>query len=76
MPQSEVVSLPDHQHLSGSIIKLNVDAKNKPEFFKVKTVDKKAGQISYALAFTAKAGGPPHLVLARQSDQTIFVRGF
>ncbi len=44
--------------------------------FKVKTVDKKAGQISYALAFTAKAGAPPHLVLARQSDQTIFVRGF
>jgi len=39
MPQSEVISLPDHQHLSGSTIKLNVDAKNKPEFFKVKTVD-------------------------------------
>jgi dipeptidyl-peptidase-4 len=37
--QSEVVSLPAHRHLNGSIIKLNTDAKNKPEFFKVKTVD-------------------------------------
>ncbi|MGZ3871484.1 MAG: S9 family peptidase [Mucilaginibacter sp.] len=37
--QSEVVSLPDHKHLSGKVIKLNQDAKNKPEFFKVKTVD-------------------------------------
>ncbi|MDO3643185.1 DPP IV N-terminal domain-containing protein [Mucilaginibacter sp. L3T2-6] len=37
--QSEVVSLPDHRHLSGTEIKLNTDAKNKPEFFKVKTVD-------------------------------------
>lgn len=38
-PQSEVISLPDHQHISGTVIKLNADAKNKPEFFKVKTVD-------------------------------------
>jgi dipeptidyl-peptidase-4 len=38
-PQSEVISLPDHKHLSGTVIKLNQDAKNKPEFFKVKTVD-------------------------------------
>jgi len=37
--QSEVISLPDHKHLSGTVIKLNTDAKNKPEFFKVKTVD-------------------------------------
>ncbi|MDB5114824.1 MAG: family peptidase [Mucilaginibacter sp.] len=38
-PASETISLPDHKHLSGKIIKLNTDAKNKPEFFKVKTVD-------------------------------------
>ncbi|WP_219126413.1 DPP IV N-terminal domain-containing protein [Mucilaginibacter sp. 21P] len=38
-PQSEVVSLPDHQHISGDNIKLDVDAQNKTEFFKVKTVD-------------------------------------
>jgi len=37
--QSEVVSLPDHKHINGTVIKLNTDAKNKPEFFKVKTVD-------------------------------------
>src|SRR6185312_9660815 len=37
--QSEVISLPDHKHLSGTVIKLNTEAKNKPEFFKVKTVD-------------------------------------
>ncbi len=36
---SEVISLPDHKHISGAPIKLNTDAKNKPEFFKVKTVD-------------------------------------
>ncbi|MBL4678116.1 MAG: DPP IV N-terminal domain-containing protein [Mucilaginibacter sp.] len=38
-PQSEVVSLPDHQHISGDVIKLDADAQNKTEFFKVKTVD-------------------------------------
>jgi dipeptidyl-peptidase-4 len=37
--QREVISLPDHKHISGTVIKLNVDAKNKPEFFKVKTAD-------------------------------------
>jgi dipeptidyl-peptidase-4 len=37
--QSEVVSLPDHKHISGKTIKLNTAAKNKPEFFKVTTVD-------------------------------------
>jgi len=38
-PESEVISLPNHQHISGKTIKLNTTAKNKPEFFKVKTVD-------------------------------------
>jgi len=37
--QSEVISLPDHKHISGKMIKLNTAAKNKPEFFKVTTVD-------------------------------------
>jgi dipeptidyl-peptidase-4 len=37
--QSEVISLPDHKHISGKTIKLNTTAKNKPEFFKVTTVD-------------------------------------
>jgi dipeptidyl-peptidase-4 len=38
-PQGEVVSLPEHKHISGTTITLNTDAKNKVEFFKVKTVD-------------------------------------
>jgi dipeptidyl-peptidase-4 len=38
-PEAEVISLPDHKHLSGTVIKLSQDAKNKPEFFKVKTAD-------------------------------------
>jgi dipeptidyl-peptidase-4 len=37
--ESELISLPDHKHLSGTIIKLDRNAINKPEFFKVKTVD-------------------------------------
>ena len=37
--QNEVISLPDHKHISGTEIKLNPDTRNKPEFFKVKTVD-------------------------------------
>jgi dipeptidyl-peptidase-4 len=37
--QREVISLPNHQHMSGHVIKLKRDAKNKPEFFKIKTVD-------------------------------------
>jgi len=37
--ENEVISLPDHKHLNGAVIKLNKDAKNKPEFFKVTTVD-------------------------------------
>jgi dipeptidyl-peptidase-4 len=36
-PQNEVISLPDHKHISGTVIKLNQEVKNKPEFFKVKT---------------------------------------
>ncbi|WP_184544217.1 S9 family peptidase [Mucilaginibacter sp. FT3.2] len=38
-PASEVVSLPEHKHIGGKIIAVNQNAKNKPEFFKVKTVD-------------------------------------
>jgi len=38
-PESEVISLPGHKHISGQVIKLNTEAKNKPVFFKVKTVD-------------------------------------
>lgn len=37
--ENEVVSLPDHKHISGKTIRLNTAAKNKPEFFKVTTVD-------------------------------------
>jgi dipeptidyl-peptidase-4 len=39
VPVNELVSLPEHQHISGDTVKLNVNAKNKTEFFKVKTVD-------------------------------------
>jgi dipeptidyl-peptidase-4 len=38
-PEREVISLPDHKHISGKMISLNTAAKNKPEFFKVTTVD-------------------------------------
>lgn len=38
-PQGEVVSIPEHKHLSGNPIKINNDLVNKPEFFKVKTID-------------------------------------
>jgi len=38
-PMSEVVSLPDHKHISGTVIKVDPAAKSKTEFFKVKTVD-------------------------------------
>ncbi|GAB3931068.1 S9 family peptidase [Mucilaginibacter myungsuensis] len=39
-PAREIVSLPEHKHLSGSDIKLNEAGKAKgPEFFKVKTQD-------------------------------------
>ncbi len=38
-PKKEVVSLVDNKHLSGDVMAVDKDAKNKPEFFKVKTVD-------------------------------------
>lgn len=38
-PQNETISLPDYKHLSGNVMSINKDAKNKPEFFKIKTVD-------------------------------------
>jgi dipeptidyl-peptidase-4 len=38
-PQSETISLPVYKHLSGNTLAVNKDAKNKPEFFKIKTVD-------------------------------------
>lgn len=38
-PVGEVVSLPDHKHLSGDEIKIDSTKAGKPEFFKVKTVD-------------------------------------
>jgi len=37
--ETEIVSLPDNKHISGKHIALKTDAKNKPVFFKVKTVD-------------------------------------
>jgi dipeptidyl-peptidase-4 len=40
LPASETVSLPDHKHLSGTVIAVNPADKAKgPEFFKIKTVD-------------------------------------
>ncbi|OKS89427.1 S9 family peptidase [Mucilaginibacter polytrichastri] len=39
-PVSEVINIPQHQHISGDMIKLDAAAaKNKTEFFKVKTTD-------------------------------------
>ncbi|MGZ3749863.1 MAG: S9 family peptidase [Mucilaginibacter sp.] len=37
--QNEVITLPDNKHLSGATLAVNKDARNKPEFFKVKTAD-------------------------------------
>jgi dipeptidyl-peptidase-4 len=37
--KDETISLPGHIHLGGDIIALDKSAKNKPEFFKVKTAD-------------------------------------
>ena len=37
--ETEIVSLPENKHISGQHIALKTDAKNKPVFFKVKTVD-------------------------------------
>jgi dipeptidyl-peptidase-4 len=39
LPASEVISLPEHKHISGKMAKPDATAKNKPEFFKVTTVD-------------------------------------
>jgi dipeptidyl-peptidase-4 len=36
---NETISLPDHKHLSGGVIKVDPNAKKKVEFFNVKTVD-------------------------------------
>ncbi len=38
-PQTETITLPDNKHISGATLAVNKDAKNKPEFFKVKTAD-------------------------------------
>jgi dipeptidyl-peptidase-4 len=38
-PQTETITLPDNKHISGAALAVNKDAKNKPEFFKVKTAD-------------------------------------
>jgi dipeptidyl-peptidase-4 len=38
-PASETISLPDHKHLSGSVIKVDANAKKRVEFFNVKTAD-------------------------------------
>ena len=38
-PASEVVSLPEHKHIGGNTITVDKNAKNKTEFFKVKTAD-------------------------------------
>jgi len=38
-PQTETITLPDNKHISGATLAVSKDAKNKPEFFKVKTPD-------------------------------------
>ena len=38
-PQNEVVSLPESKHISGTHMAVKKDAKFKPTFFKVKTID-------------------------------------
>ncbi|MDQ3001309.1 MAG: type II secretion system GspH family protein [Fibrobacterota bacterium] len=43
--------------------------------FKVKAVDRLAGQIAYSLTFAAKTRRS-NITLARRSDQTVYVRGF
>lgn len=37
--EREVITLPVYKHLSGDTLAVKQDAKNKPEFFKVKTID-------------------------------------
>ncbi|MDB5105297.1 MAG: hypothetical protein JWP91_2986 [Fibrobacteres bacterium] len=43
--------------------------------FKVKSIDRQAGQIAYSLTFASKTQRS-NITLARRSDQTVFVRGF
>jgi pilin/secretion family protein with methylation motif len=43
--------------------------------FKVKSVDRLAGQVAYSLTMAAKTRRT-HILLARRSEQTVFVRGF
>jgi prepilin-type N-terminal cleavage/methylation domain-containing protein len=43
--------------------------------FKVKAVDRLAGQVAYSLTFASKTRRS-NITLARRSDQTVFVRGF
>jgi prepilin-type N-terminal cleavage/methylation domain-containing protein len=43
--------------------------------FKVRSVDRQAGQVAYSLTFAAKTRRS-QITLARRSDQTVFVRGF
>jgi prepilin-type N-terminal cleavage/methylation domain-containing protein len=42
--------------------------------FKVRSIDRQAGQVAYSLTFVARTR--KNVVLARRSDQTVFVRGF
>lgn len=43
--------------------------------FKVKSVDRQAGQVAYSLTMAAKTRRS-NITLARRSEQTVFVRGF
>ena len=43
--------------------------------FKVRSVDRQAGQVAYSLTMAAKTQRS-QITLARRSDQTVFVRGF
>ncbi|MDB5048662.1 MAG: hypothetical protein JWO30_1733 [Fibrobacteres bacterium] len=43
--------------------------------FKIKSVDRQAGQVAYSLTFASKTRRS-NITLARRSDQTVFVRGF
>jgi prepilin-type N-terminal cleavage/methylation domain-containing protein len=43
--------------------------------FKIKSVDRQAGQVAYSLTFAARSR-QANMLLARRSDQTVFVRGF
>lgn len=42
--------------------------------FKVRSLDRQAGQLAYSLTFAAKTR--KNVLLARRSEQTVFVRGF